>query len=249
MNPLILNGGVEMIFGAILAGGVGSRMHRADMPKQFLPLGDKPIIVHTLEKFLMCPDFEKVYIGVHRDWISYTEDLVKKYVADAESKVCVVCGGSDRNETIQNIIRSIEADHGVSDESIIVTHDAVRPFVTLRMIEENIRYAKEYGAVDTVTHAVDTIVVSDDGKIISDIPNRARMYQGQTPQSFRISLLKDLYQSLSDEEKEILTDACKICVVRNYPVYLVEGSYTNLKITTPGDYKIAQAMVGGKILD
>lgn len=238
-----------MIFGAILAGGVGSRMHMADMPKQFLSLGEKPIIIHTLEKFLMCANFQCVYIGVHRDWINYTEDLLRKYVGNAAERVCVVCGGSDRNETIQNVITAIENDHGVSDEHIIVTHDAVRPFVTLRMIEENIAYAKEYGAVDTVTSAVDTIVVSENGRTIKDIPNRARMYQGQTPQSFRISLLKELYQSLSDEEKDILTDACKICVVRNYPVYLVEGSYTNLKITTPGDYKIAQAMVGGKIID
>lgn len=238
-----------MIYGAILAGGIGSRMHMADMPKQFLPLGDKPILIHTLEKFLMCADFECIYVGVHCDWITYTEDLVCKYIPSAESRVRIVCGGSDRNETIQNIIMAIEEHYGASDDSIIVTHDAVRPFVTMRMIEENIRYAKEHGAVDTVTPAVDTIVVSADGKTISDIPNRAEMYQGQTPQSFRISLLKELYQSLTDEEKQILTDACKICVVRNYPVYLVEGSYTNLKITTPGDYKIAQAMVGGKILD
>ena len=103
--------------------------------------------------------------------------------------------------------------------------------------------------MDTVTPAVDTLVVSTDGKGISSIPNRAQMYQGQTPQSFRINLLKTLYHSLSDEEKGLLTDACKICVVRDHPVYLVEGSYTNLKITTPGDYKIAQAMVGGNVLD
>ena len=239
-----------MIFGAILAGGIGSRMHRADMPKQFLPLGEKPIIVHTLEKFLMCPDFEKIYIGVHRDWITYMEDLVCKHIAIFSSeKVVVICGGSDRNETIQNIISAIESNYCVSDEHIIVTHDAVRPFVTMRMIEENISCAKRYGAVDTVTPAIDTIVKSEDGNIISSIPNRAQMYQGQTPQSFKISLLKSLYCSLNEDEKNTLTDACKICVVRNYPVHLVEGSYTNLKITTPDDYKIAQAMVGGKIID
>lgn len=239
-----------MIFGAILAGGVGSRMHLADMPKQFLMLGDKPIIIHTLEKFLTCAGLEYSYIGVHADWINYTEDLVGKYVPQPlRDRVHMVPGGSDRNETILNIVSAIERDHGESDEHIIVTHDSVRPFVTLRMIEENIRYAREYGAVDTVTPAVDTIVVSSDGKTISDIPNRAVMYQGQTPQSFRISLLKALYHSLSPEEKDVLTDACKICVVRDQPVYLVEGAYTNLKITTPGDYKIAQAMVGGNILD
>lgn len=238
-----------MIFGAILAGGIGSRMHTADMPKQFLPLGEKPILIHTLEKFLICSELQKVYIGVHCDWINYTEDLIGKYLSSVAERVVVVCGGADRNETIQNIIIAIEKEHGVSEEHFIVTHDAVRPFVTTRMIEDNIAAVKEYGAVDTVISSVDTIVVSENGETISDIPNRAKMYQGQTPQSFRISLLKDLYRSLSEEEKGSLTDACKICVVRNYPVFLVEGDYTNLKITTPGDYKIAQAMVGGKILD
>lgn len=239
-----------MIFGAILAGGIGSRMHMADMPKQFLPLGDKPIIVHTLEKFLTCSRFEAIYIGVHADWVNYMTDLIEKHLpASVQNKVHVVAGGSDRNGTILNVIAAIEGTFGESDDHIIVTHDSVRPFVTLRMIEENIDYAEKYGAVDTVTPAVDTLVVSTDGKVINSIPNRAEMYQGQTPQSFRINLLKTLYHSLSDEEKATLTDACKICVVRNHPVYLVEGAYTNLKITTPGDYKIAQAMVGGNILD
>ena len=239
-----------MVFGAILAGGVGSRMHMADMPKQFLPLGDKPIIIHTLEKFLTCTELDTVYIGVHGDWVNYMNDLVEKYIPEASAaRVKTVAGGADRNETILNIVAAIEADHGESDDHIIVSHDAVRPFLTLRMIEENIKYAKEYGAVDTVVAAVDTIVVSDDGKFITDIPERKRMYQGQTPQSFKINLLKELYNSLTPEEKGILTDACKICVVRNQPVYLVEGSYTNIKVTTPGDYKIATAMVGGKILD
>lgn len=234
-----------MIFGAILAGGVGSRMHMADMPKQFLPLGDKPIIIHTLEKFLLCSRFDKIYIGVHADWIGYMDSLIAKYIPQCAQHIQTVPGGADRNSTILNIVDAIEQTFGTDDESIIVTHDAVRPFVTLRMIEENIDAAIAYGAVDTVTAAVDTIVVSEDGTLISDIPQRTRMYQGQTPQSFRISLLRELYQSLSQEEKQVLTDACKICVVRDYPVHMVEGASTNLKITTPGDYRIAQAMVGG----
>lgn len=238
-----------MVFGAILAGGIGSRMHMADMPKQFLPLGDKPVVIHTVEKFLTCSRFEQVYIGVHGDWVGYMNDLIQRYVPDQADRICVVGGGSDRNETIFNIVHAIEERFGESDEHIIVTHDSVRPFVTIRMIEENIDGAEKYGAVDTVVPAVDTIVVSEDGQVISQIPNRAQMYQGQTPQSFRISLLKQMYESLSGEEKKILTDACKICVVRNYPVHLVMGAVTNLKITTPGDYKIAQAMVGGNYSD
>lgn len=240
-----------MIFGAILAGGTGSRMRIVDMPKQFLPLGEKqkPIIVHTLEKFLTCNQLDVIFVGVHPDWVGHMNDLIEKHLSHAKDRIFVVAGGSDRNGTIMNIISSIEEKYGKNNDHIIVTHDSVRPFVSLRMIEENIAAAKEYGAVDTVSPAIDTIVRSDDGKFITDIPERNKMYQGQTPQSFKISLLKELYASLSEEEKNILTDACKICVVRNHPVYLVNGSVTNMKITTPGDYKIAEALAGGNLID
>jgi len=238
-----------MIFGAILAGGVGSRMHMADMPKQFLPLGSKPIIIHTLEKFLTCHSFDSIYVGVHADWVSYMNDMIARYVPAHTNRISIVAGGFDRNGTIFNIIDAIEECYGESEEHVIVTHDAVRPFVSLRMIEENIAAAKQYGAVDTVVPATDTIVMSEDGKTICDIPERKKMYQGQTPQSFRINLLKSLFATLNEGDKTILTDACKICVVRNWPVHMVMGSDTNLKITTPGDYKIAQAMVGGIFSD
>ena len=151
-----------MVFGAILAGGTGSRMRIVDMPKQFLPLGDKPIIVHTLEKFLTCSKLDAVYVGVHPDWVGHMNDLVAKYLSHAKDNIFVIAGGSDRNGTIMNIVEAIEEKFGESDDHIIVTHDSVRPFVSLRMIEENISAAKEYGAVDTVSPAVDTIVVSND---------------------------------------------------------------------------------------
>ena len=238
-----------MIFGAILAGGVGSRMNISDMPKQFLPLGDKPILVHTLEKFLLCERLDMIYIGVHPNWVLHMEDLLDKYVPARKAGIRIVPGGGDRNSTIINIIEKIEADHGASDEHIIVTHDSVRPFVTMRIIEENIDAALKHGACDTVVPATDTIVVSDEGGTITEIPDRSKMYQGQTPQSFNMKRLKELYFDLSDEEKNVLTDACKICVVRGLPVFMVRGEVSNLKITNVSDYKIAQAMVGGIAID
>ena len=239
-----------MIFGAILAGGVGSRMNISDMPKQFLDLGEKPIIVHTLEKFKLCSRLDHIYLGVHPDWLTHTNDLIEKYLGKAAAEnVHVVAGGTDRNSTIFNIISDIEKNFGESEDNIIITHDSVRPFVTQRMIEENIDAAIKYGAVDTVKSAIDTIVESDDGEFIKEIPNRQKMYQGQTPQSFKISVLKKLYSELTDDEKAILTDACKICIVKGYPVYMVEGEISNIKITTVSDYKIAQAMVGGIKID
>ncbi len=238
-----------MIFGAILAGGVGSRMNIADMPKQFLPLGDKPIIIHTLEKFMLCSNMDKIYIGVHPSWLLHMEDLIEKFIKVRKDDIIIVAGGGDRNTTIMNIIDKIEEEYGVSEDNYIITHDSVRPFVTSRILNENIEAVVKYDAVDTVVGAIDTIVMSEDGKIISDIPDRRKMYQGQTPQSFKIKLLKDLYNDLSEDEKEILTDACKICLVRNTNVHLVEGEISNMKITTVSDYKIAQAMVGGDKID
>lgn len=237
-----------MIYGAILAGGIGSRMNISDMPKQFLPLGDRPIIIQTLEKFLMCNRLDYIYVGVHSSWVSHMEDLLEKFNLNND-KIIITEGGSDRNNTIINIIDEIEKEHGMHDDDIIVTHDSVRPFVTLRIIEDNIDAAIKYGACDTVVSAVDTIVVSEDGDVIHNIPNRKFMYQGQTPQSFKMNMLKGLYNDLTQEEKEILTDACKTCVVRNTPVKLVEGEISNIKITTVSDYKMAQAMLGGIELD
>ncbi len=240
-----------MIFGAILAGGVGSRMNIVDMPKQFLPLGNKPIIIHTLEKMLLCQKFDYIYLGIHKDWIIYMEDLIHKFITDEYNKqrIYIVEGGANRNDTIMKIIDGIEEQFSADEDHIIVTHDAVRPFVTSRILNENIESAIKYGACDTVISAIDTIVVSTDKEKISEIPNRNNMYQGQTPQSFRISLLKNFYNELTLEEKKVLTDACKICVVKNYPVYLVEGEISNIKITTPSDYKIAQAIIGGDVID
>ena len=228
-----------MVFGAILAGGVGSRMGE-ELPKQFLPLGDKPVIYYCLSKFLACQEIDQVFIGVHEDWMAHTQTIVTQYLPEHAHRVHILQGGSGRNETLQNIIAAIDAVRTDSEEDIIVTHDAARPFVTMRMIEENIAAAKRCGAVNTVSPAVDTIVISQDGSTVSDIPNKATMYLGHSPQSFKINLLKRLYSTLTEEEKAILTDACKICVLRGFPVALVQSEYTNLKITTPGDYLIAQ---------
>lgn len=239
-----------MIYGAIVAGGVGNRMNLSGLPKQFLPLGEskKPIIIHTLEKFLICDKFDYIYLGVHKEWTSYAEELLQKYNINSD-KIIITEGGADRNSTIFNIIDAIESSAEINDDDIIVTHDAVRPFLTLRMLEENIVSAKSCDACDTVMPAVDTIIESQNSDFISNVPNRKYMYQGQTPQSFNIKKLKELYFDLSEEEKSILTDTCSIFVARQKPVKLVMGDTFNIKITTVSDYKIAEAILGGMVSD
>ncbi len=239
-----------MIFGAIVAGGIGNRMNLSGLPKQFLPLGksEKPIIIHTLEKFLLCDRIDCICLGVHKDWTGYAEELLEKYKISTE-KILITKGGSDRNITIMNIIDAIENKYGENPNHIIVTHDAVRPFVTLKMIEENIDAAIECGACDTVVSAIDTIIESTDKTHITSVPDRKLMYQGQTPQSFNMTTLKNLYNDLSEQEKDILTDACRIFVFRNKPVKLVKGDAFNIKITNQSDYKIAKAIIGGDMSD
>ena len=233
------------VFGIILAGGKGSRMGNVEKPKQYLEIGGKPIIVHTIEKFTVQPEFEKIIVLCPKAWVAHTKDLVRKYVS-MKDKIEVIEGGATRNETLMNAIRYIEENHSLDEDTIIVTHDSVRPFVTRRMIEENIKAAVSYGACDTVIPATDTIVESMDHEVISQIPDRSVLYQGQTPQTFHALKLKKLYESLTEEEKAILTDACKICVMKGQPVYLVEGDVSNIKITYPADLRIAESLIGGE---
>lgn len=235
-----------MVFGVILAGGVGSRMGNVEKPKQFLKVGNKPILIHTIEKFIVHDAFEKLIVLCPKQWIEHTKNLIKKYLGEGAARVKVLEGGSTRNETIMNSIDYIEKEYGLDEDTIIVTHDSVRPFLTYRIIEENIKYAKLYGACDTVIPATDTIVNSEDGKCITSVPDRAKMYQGQTPQTFGAKKLKELYNSLSDAEKEILTDAAKIFVIKGEKVYLVEGEVYNIKITYPYDLRVAESLLNEK---
>ncbi|HEM1558969.1 TPA: 2-C-methyl-D-erythritol 4-phosphate cytidylyltransferase, partial [Listeria monocytogenes] len=197
------------------------------------------------EKFILNTRFDKILISSPKEWMNHAEDNIKKYISD--DRIVVIEGGEDRNETIMNGIRFVEKTYGLTDDDIIVTHDAVRPFLTHRIIEENIDAALETGAVDTVIEALDTIVESSNHEVITDIPVRDHMYQGQTPQSFNMKKVFNHYQNLTPEKKQILTDACKICLLAGDDVKLVKGEIFNIKITTPYDLKVANAIIQERI--
>lgn len=232
-----------MQFAAILAGGSGVRMGNPNKPKQFFFLGDKPILVHTLEKFCASGCFDAVLVLTPATWVQQTKDIIARHCPQYADAVDVIAGGAERNDTIMNAIRYFEDESQADDGAIIVTHDAVRPFVSLRIIEENIEAALTHGACDTVVPATDTIVESLDGETISAIPNRSALYQGQTPQSFHMRTLKEVLLSLTPDEKSILTDACKAYVLRGKKVALVRGDEENMKITYPQDLRVAEALL------
>ena len=232
-----------MIYGGILAGGKGTRMGRTELPKQFLTIGNKPIIIHTVEQFLISNKIDKIVIGTNENWRSYTEDIFNKYYPNND-KIVIINGGTTRNETIVNICKYAQ-ENSPNEINYVVTHDAVRPFITQRIIKDNVEAIMKdnVDAVDTVVPAFDTIVEAKDGEMINNIPIRDYMYQGQTPQTFRADELIENYNSLSEEEKNILTDAIKIYVLKNKKAQIVRGETFNMKITTAYDLKLANAIV------
>lgn len=171
-----INNGNEKknVFGVVLAGGVGARMGNVEKPKQFMEVAGKPILVLVLEKFVIHPGFDQVLVLSPKQWMRYTKDLIQKYIPMKE-RIVVLEGGSTRNETIMNSIRYLEQQELLDEETVIVTHDSVRPFVTHRILEENIQAAQQYGACDTVIPATDTIVQSISHTVISDIPDRSEI--------------------------------------------------------------------------
>ena len=230
-----------MIFAGIVAGGSGTRMKSSNVPKQFIRVLDKPIIIYTVEKFAAQKHINEIYIGIKPEWHTVMDELLREYNIDTK-RVKVVDGGSDRNETVMNIVGAIKAAHQIKKGDIILTHDAVRPFLTEKMIEDNIIAALKYSACGTYVKCVDTVVSSDDGDIVDGTLDRSRLYRAQTPQSFDITLLDKYYNELDNEQKSKLTDTCSIFTAKGEKIHIVEGDAINIKITTDSDLIIAKLL-------
>ena len=226
-----------MVYAAVLAGGSGLRMG-GSLPKQFLEVAGVPVIVRSISAFLESGSVDRVFVAVSSDYIDYTRELVSKHMADG--CVTVVAGGKNRNETLLNVLRCIE---NISEDDVILTHDAVRPFIDKRIIDENIAAAREYGACNTVVPAVDTILRSTDGHFIESVPVRSEIFHAQTPQSFNVKKLLGLYEKLTPAEAESFTDSCSVFLAAGERVFLVEGSRNNIKLTYPEDMERAENII------
>ena len=226
-----------MVYAAVLAGGSGLRMG-GNMPKQFLSVADRPIIIRSIEAFLQSGSVDKIFVAVSADFLDYTKELIAQYIG--ETDISVVVGGKNRNETLLNVLHSID---NISDDDVILTHDAVRPFIDKRIIDENISAARQYGACNTVVPAVDTILRSSDGKFIESVPVRSEIFHAQTPQSFSVKQLLSLYEKLSDDEMETFTDSCSVFLAAGERVFLVTGDRNNIKLTYPEDMERAENII------
>ena len=224
-----------MVYAGILAGGVGSRME-SEIPKQFLLISGKPIIIYTIEKFLNVEKIDQIIVAVVKDYVDYTKELIQTYL-DTD-KIVVIEGGKNRSESLLNVCNFI----GFSS-NILISHDACRPFVSKRIIEDNIRLLSEYDAVGTFVPLVDTLAVFNDG-LLKDVPIRTNMYNVQTPQTFRVCDYVNYYNRLSYMDKEGLTDASKVFLLNGKRVGMVKGDPSNIKITNPLDLDYAELITG-----
>ena len=140
---------------------------------------------------------------------------------------------------------ALDANYDVKGEDILINHDAIRPFVTQRIIDENVEAARKYGAVNTVMPTVDTIVESGDAREIGKILEKPKMYFEQTPQTSTIGVLKRTMEVMTEEQQDRESETSRLILNSGQRVFMVEGEYANIKIVTSCDFQIANALVKG----
>lgn len=234
---------VYMNYAVILAGGFGKRMKSIEVPKQYYEINNVPIIIYTIKTFVNINCFDYIYLAVNEDYKEYVNTLLEKYF-DSEniSKIIIVNGGTERIDSIHNVIKAIDINK-INDDDIIVIHDAVRPFITEKIILDNIECARKYGATVTSVPVNDTILLSTDGNFVDRIPIRKTLFHGQSPDSFNLKTFIELEGKLTDEQKEIITGTSQVCTMNNYPIKMIEGDTINFKITTDADLELAEHII------
>ena len=223
-----------MVFAGICAGGKGQRLG-GDVPKQFLQLKGKPVIMHSVEAFLQCARAERIFVAVGAEWLEHCRELFAQY-----DSVDVIRGGDDRGKTVEKLVEAAFAAGG-SDDDIIATHDAARPFIAPEVIERCAAAAEEYGVSGTAVPAADTVLQCRGGVIVA-APARSEMFLAQTPQCFRLGLFRKVWSGLSDSEKAAATDVCGMFYRAGVNVKIIEGGERCFKITTEDDVKRAEQM-------
>lgn len=232
-----------MNFAIVLAAGVGQRMRNGGLPKQFLKLMGKPVIIYTLEKFEECEEIDKVVIVCHGAYIDYMENLLSLYQIKKVEKVIV--GGSDRQSSLLCGLDTI-LQCGGSQDDIVVIHDGVRPLVSMATIRENIRVAGQYGCAITVHPVTESVVITESEDAgLTDFKKRADTYSMTAPQTFKLGNIRDAYHKvdLTKDRDVPLLDAAMVYAQAGGEVHLVKEQGVNLKITTPEDFYYLKALL------
>lgn len=220
----------------VLAGGSGTRMGNS-VPKQFLSLGGQSVLAHTLEALAGYAGLDRLVLVSPPEWLAESRDIAGRHAAD--KLLAVVPGGTTRQESSR---LGLAALAGLPDDAAVLVHDAVRPFVTADILERSLAAVAECGACDVAVPAVDTIIQTD-GEFVTAIPDRKAMYHGQTPQGFRLDILRRAHELAREQKYADATDDVRLALRAGFPVRLVLGSYENIKITHPGDLELAEQIL------
>jgi len=220
------------VYALILAGGVGSRVN-VDLPKQFIKISGKTLLEYTIEAFESNELIDEIIIVTNPDWRFLVEQIVIRNCYRKVSKI--LNGGVTRRESSYVGVMAIE-----NDEDFVLIHDAVRPFVNQRIITNIVKSLESYDAVDTAILSDDTIIKVDEKGFILEIPTRKFLRRGQTPQAFRVGLIKKAHLLASRDSNIEVTDDCSLILKYNLaPVYVLDGDRFNIKITFPEDIYLA----------
>lgn len=218
----------------IFAGGTGQRMG-AEIPKQFLKICDKEIIIHTLELFEMNEFVDEIYVACIKDWIPTLNHLIKKY--EIQKAVKVFPGGNTGQDSIFLCLEEAKKEN---EDAIVLIHDGVRPLVSQETITNCIRSVQAYGTGITSTPCFETPLQSKDGIEVSSMPSRTETYTAQAPQGY---YLDDLYNVHLKERKvnpnyEGIVDSCGLMFKHGKKCYMIKGNRGNVKVTTPEDFLV-----------
>ena len=224
----------------IFAGGSGARMG-SGMPKQFLEVAGKPIIIHTLDIFEEHDMIDKIYIACKEEYIRYLKRLIEKNLI---RKVAgIVPGGTTGQDSIYKALK-LAYDENDGDD-IVLIHDGVRPHITSAVISEDIECVRQHGSAVTCTPLFETPVISSDGRTIEEVPSRDKFFTAQAPQCF---YLKDVIEAHEQMRKvnpayKGIIDTCTLMKKLGHDVVMVQGNRGNVKVTTPEDLYIFHGLV------
>lgn len=220
----------------ILASGIGSRVG-LDIPKQFYKIKGKSVLEYSILAFHSNTKIDEIIIVSHPDYIFKVEEIVKN--GNYKKVTKIIAGGKTRQESSSNGVNSI-----LDEEAKVLIHDAVRPFVTERIISDCIDSLDNFDAINVAVESADTIIEIDEENCIKNIPQRKYLRRVQTPQGFKLSAIKKAHELASKKENLSFTDDCGLVKEFNLAkVKVIEGDENNIKITYPSDIKLAENII------
>nr|WP_296464922.1 IspD/TarI family cytidylyltransferase [uncultured Acetatifactor sp.] len=234
-----------MNIAVIFAGGVGCRMNSKVLPKQFLLMHGKPIIIHTLEKFDRHLEIDAIVISCIESWIYYLEELVKQY--NLQKVKSIVPGGQTGQLSIYNgLLAAEKLAHG--ERSIVLIHDGVRPLIDEKLIHNNIENVKLHHSAITCVKVSETVLMINDAdeNSIEYIPERRKTRLARAPQSFWLEDILTAHRVALENGVFNFIDSCSLMQAYGRKMFLIEGPLENIKITTPDDFYIMKALLDAR---